>query len=103
MGGSELAAVGLSPAHASFRVFGAPDEDGEAELLGQIAFGNADPGRGILARGSGTDVVYRLDYALADEFPVNYGAFLESFASKERREVGDALGAEGELGAKVGL
>jgi len=83
MGAQELAALGLSPANATFRVFGAPGEDGKAPLLCEILLGTADPSRGILARAIGKDAVYRLDYALADEIPVNYGAFVESFASVE--------------------
>ena len=89
MGASELAALGLSPAHVTFRVLDSTGEEGAAEALCEIAIGDADPERGILAKAADSDTVYRLDYALSEEVPINYGLFLENFVSKEARDEPD--------------
>ena len=94
MGPRELAELGLLPARAAFRVFGSPGEEGEANLLCEIRIGDSNASEGILAKAIGNDTVYRLDYALSDDIPVNYGVFVESFATKTEREVDEGAEAE---------
>ena len=89
MGWQELATLGLSPPHTALRVWGEAGQDGQdgldgqAELLCEVYLGDEQPGKGILAKAGGSDTVYHLDPALADAIPLNYGLFVESFASKE--------------------
>jgi hypothetical protein len=85
MGSRELSALGLSPPHTTLRVWGEAGEDGQAQRLCEVHLGNEQPGKGVLAKSGESDAVYRLDSALADAIPLNYGVFVDSFASKERR------------------
>jgi hypothetical protein len=85
MGDDELRGIGLSPPAVTLRAF-AGEEGEEAALLAEVQLGNADPERGIAARRSGDDVVYRLDYELAEHLPISREAFSNRFRSSEEPE-----------------
>jgi hypothetical protein len=83
LGERELAALGLAPPRARFRVLAAAEEGAEAQELGAFELGAFDSSRGILARKPGAEPVYRLDYALAEHLPVSLDAFRNRFLSAE--------------------
>jgi hypothetical protein len=83
LGQRELAALGLAPPQARFRVLGTAEEGAEAPELGAFELGAFDSSRGILARAPGAETVYRLDYQLAEHLPVSLGAFRNRFRSAE--------------------
>ena len=87
MGPDELAAVGLSPPNAMFSVFGGTD-DGEdaAEVFATVHIGMVRGEEGIVARTAGSDVVYLLDYELAEHIPLSLEAFRNRFQSEETPE-----------------
>jgi hypothetical protein len=82
MGEDELRGMGLSPPAVTLRAF-AEGEGEQAARLAEVHLGNADPERGIAARRSGDDVVYRLDYDLAERLPISREAFENRFRSSE--------------------
>ena len=82
MGDDELRGMGLSPPAVTLRVF-SEEEGEEAALLAEVHLGNADPERGIAAQRSGDEVVYRLDYDLAERIPISREAFANRFLSSE--------------------
>jgi hypothetical protein len=82
MGDDELRAMELSPPAVTLRVFS--EQEGEqAALLAEVYLGNADPERGIAAQRSGDEVVYRIDYNLAERIPISREAFVNRFLSSE--------------------
>jgi hypothetical protein len=83
VGERELAALGLAPPRARFRVLAAAEEGAEAQELGVFELGAFDSSRGILARRPGAEPVYRLDYTLAEHLPVSLDAFRNRFLSAE--------------------
>jgi hypothetical protein len=96
MGDEELAALALSPPNVILRVYGAPPEEGaEVPRLAEIHLGRADPERGIAAVAAGSDIVYLLDYALAEHIPISLEAFRNRFASQEAPDDGNEVGTEG--------
>jgi hypothetical protein len=89
MGDRELAAMGLAPPQVRLNALAAaPEGGGEPEVLASVELGRFDPERGILARVTGSPIVYRLDYALAEHLPVGLDALRNRFLSKE--EAADA-------------
>jgi hypothetical protein len=86
LGQRELAALGLAPPRARFRVLAAAEEGAEAQELGAFELGSFDSSRGILARRPGAEPVYRLDYALAEHLPLSLDAFRNRFLSAEPAE-----------------
>jgi hypothetical protein len=85
MGDEELRGMGLSPPAVTFRVF-SEGEAGEPAPLAEVRLGSADPERGIAAQRSGDDVVYRIDYELAERLPISREAFVNRFRSSEEPE-----------------
>jgi hypothetical protein len=81
MGPAELAALGLAPPAAVVRVFGAAAEGETPAPLAEVHFGAADASRGIAARTPGSDIVYRIDYGLAEHLPVSLEAFRSRFVA----------------------
>jgi len=81
MGEDELRAMGLLPPAVTVRVFSGEEEP--AALLAEVRLGNADPERGIAAQRSGDEVVYWIDYDLADRIPISREAFSNRFLSSE--------------------
>jgi hypothetical protein len=80
MGGDELSALGLAPPKLTLRVFSREGSAGEpAEELAEVALGYFDPNRGIIAKSSASDVIYRIDAGLAAQIPVSYDAYLADF------------------------
>jgi len=92
MGPTELEGVGLSPPRATLRVYGAPESQGDAELLGEVQIGIAQGGR-LFAKVPGRDTVYAFDYALADGIPVSLEALKNRFVSAEGSDDADESGA----------
>ncbi|MEN8183739.1 MAG: DUF4340 domain-containing protein [Myxococcota bacterium] len=82
LGDEERAALGLSPPRLVVRVHGEA-EDGERPLLAELFLGDADPERGIYAQVPGDDLVYSLDFELAEHLPVSLEAFRNRFMSEE--------------------
>jgi hypothetical protein len=82
MGEEELRVMGLSPPAVTLRAF-AQKEGEDAERLAEVHLGDADPDRGIAAQRSGDDVVYRLDFDLAERIPISREAFENRFLSSE--------------------
>jgi len=82
-GPAEWAGLGLRPAAVTYRVYGAPGEDGRPRLLAEVDFGNRDSAQGIIARRAGDSRVYRVAAGLGRHIPLHYGAFLEEFRSRE--------------------
>ncbi len=83
MGADELAGVGLAPPNAALRVFGAPPEGAEqGPLLAEVHLGTLEAER-IYARVPDREIVYQLDYELAEHLPVSLEAFRNRFVSKE--------------------
>jgi hypothetical protein len=82
MGEGELRGMELLPPAVTFRAF-SEEEGGETELLAEIQLGKADSERGIAARRSGDEVVYRLEYDLAERIPISREAFVNRFLSSE--------------------
>jgi hypothetical protein len=85
MGKDELRGMGLSPPAVTLRVF-SKGEGEEAALLAEVQLGNADPERGIAAQRSGDDVIYRVDYELAERIPISREAFANRFRSSEETQ-----------------
>jgi hypothetical protein len=85
MGEDELRGMGLSPPAVTLRAI-AEGEGEEAVRLAEVHLGNADPERGIAAQRSGDDVVYRLDYDLAERIPISREAFENRFRSSEETQ-----------------
>ena len=83
-GPQELAGLGLAPATVTFRVFGPPDAEGRPQPLAEVHLGSDEGARGILARRSDDPRVFAIASERRRELPIHYGAFVESFASKER-------------------
>ncbi len=89
MGPDELAAVGLSPPRVALRVYGAgTSETGAPALLGEVHIGVAR-GEHVLAKVPGRDTVYALDYAVAEDIPINLEAFENRFVSEEDEDAAD--------------
>jgi len=82
MGDDELRAMELSPPAVTLRVF-SEEEGGQAALLAEVYLGNADPEQGIAAQRSGDEVIYRIDYDLAERIPISREAFANRFLSSE--------------------
>ena len=86
MGPNELSGVGLEPANAVFRVFGGSEkgaDEADPPILAEIWLGALRGSAGIIAQRAGDDVVYVLDYALAERVPVSQEAFANRFRSDE--------------------
>jgi hypothetical protein len=93
MGDEELRGMGLSPPAVTLRAFAKEEEGEEAALLAEVHLGNADPERGIAAQRSGDEVVYRVDYELAERLPISREAFVNRFrSSKEVEDPGPEAG-----------
>lgn len=95
VGPRELVGLGLSPPHASIRVYGKPEapegaaagaaegaEPGRAPLLADVQLGVQDGDR-IVARRADRPTIFRLDAAKAEDVPVSLEAFRNRFVSKE--------------------
>ena len=82
MGDNELRGIGLSPPAVTLRAFSA-EEDEQAALLAEVHLGRADPQLGIVAQRSGDEVIYRIDYELAERIPISREAFVNRFLSSE--------------------
>jgi hypothetical protein len=91
VGPQELVGLGLSPPHATIRVYGkAPDAaaegtaegQGEAPLLADLQLGVQDGNR-VIARRADRSIIFRMDAAKAEEIPVSLEAFRNRFVSKE--------------------
>jgi hypothetical protein len=85
MGDEELRAMGLSPPAVTLRAL-ADGEGDEDSLLAEIYLGNTDPERGIAAQRAGDDVVYWLDFDMAEHLPISREAFVNRFRSSEEPE-----------------
>ena len=83
MGEDELRGMGLLPPAVTFRAL-SEEEGGEAKILAEVHLGKADPERGIAAQRSGDEVVYRLEYDLAERIPISREAFVNRFLSSEQ-------------------
>lgn len=83
LGPEELAGVGLTPPRVVLRAFGEGADD--APLLGEVALGNFDAD-GIVAESPDSEVIYRLDYELAEHLPVSLDAFRNRFLSQAEPE-----------------
>ncbi len=81
MGEAELAVLGLQPPRVQLRVFGEKPagEGAEAPLLADVTLGRPALGQGIPARRTGQDVVYFVDYDLAEHIPINLAALRNRF------------------------
>jgi hypothetical protein len=82
MGDDELRGIGLSPPAVTLRAF-SDDEDEQAALLAEVHLGKADPELGIAAQRSGDEVIYRIDFELAERIPISREAFVNRFLSAE--------------------
>lgn len=90
VGPQELAGLGLSPPHATIRVYGKPEvpegtagaDEGAAALLADLQLGVQDGDR-IIARRADRPTIFRLDAAKAEDVPVSLEAFRNRFVSKE--------------------
>jgi hypothetical protein len=82
MGDDELRGIGLSPPAVTLRAF-SDDEDEQAALLAEVHLGKADPELGIVAQRSGDEVIYRIDFELAERIPISREAFVNRFLSVE--------------------
>jgi hypothetical protein len=90
MGEDELHGMGLSPPMVILRAFA--DVEGEEDsLLAEIFLGESDPDRGIAARRAGDDVVYWLDFDLAEHLPISREAFVNRFRSSEEPRAPEEL------------
>jgi len=81
-GPDELRGAGLDPANAIYRVFGEAVEGAEGEeppLLAEVRLGALRGSEGVLAQRAGDDVVYVLDYQVAEQLPVSWEAFENRF------------------------
>jgi len=84
MGGDELSALGLAPPKLTLRVYSREGSAGEpAGELAEVALGYFDPKRGIIAKSTASDVIYRIDPGLAEQIPVSYDAYLADFVSHD--------------------
>ena len=79
----EWEGLGLRPSATTYRVYGAPGEDGRSRLLAEVHFGHRDSTGSIFARRAGDSRVYRVSRGLGRDLPLDYGAFLEEFRSLE--------------------
>jgi hypothetical protein len=84
MGADELHGVELDPGNAIYRVFGAAAEGAEPALLADVRLGMLRGTDGVLAQRAGDDIVYVLDYAIAENVPVSYEAFENRFRATAR-------------------
>jgi hypothetical protein len=89
VGDQEAEELGLRPPRATVRVFGVADDAGDGPVLAEVRLGLADPGRGIAAQRPGDEVVYWLDFALAEHVPVSLGAFRNRFVAGEEEGTED--------------
>jgi hypothetical protein len=95
VGDDEAAELGLRPPRVTIRVRGADGEADEGPLLAELRLGVADPERGIAAQRPGDDVVYWLDFALAEPLPVSLEALRNRFfAGEETGEEADPHAGE---------
>jgi hypothetical protein len=102
MGENELTAMGLVPPRVRLRVYAADSPDvadaegldaevggvpieptkrtsTEGELLAELHIGSLDPERGIIARAPGRDTIYRIEFALHDQIPIDLEALRTDF------------------------
>ena len=87
MGGDELTALGLAPPKLTVRVYSREGSAGEpAGKLAEVALGYFDPKRGIIAKSTASDVIYRIDAGLAEQIPVSYDAYLADFVVRDPPE-----------------
>ncbi len=92
VGETELAALGLEPPIARFRVFADPAEEGGEEVaLADVALGVTDPELGIVARSGSGGPIFRIEHELAEHLPVSFEAFRNRFVSAEEEEEVEAL------------
>jgi hypothetical protein len=98
VGPQELVGLGLSPPHATLRVYGAPTAPagetpesgpGPAPLLAEVQLG-VQKGDRIIARRAGRSTIFRIDAALSEHIPVSLEAFRNRFVSKEAAPEPDA-------------
>ncbi|MED5262304.1 MAG: DUF4340 domain-containing protein [Myxococcota bacterium] len=82
-GPAEWVGLGLKPAAVTYRVYGAPGDDGRPRPLAEVHFGHRDSAQGIIARRPGDSRVYRVAAGVGRHMPLDYGAFLEEFRSRE--------------------
>jgi hypothetical protein len=82
LGEDELRAVELEPANAVFRVLGKASEDEAAPELASVNLGLLRGSEGILAQRTGEEIVYLVDYELAEHLPVSYEAFANRFRAE---------------------
>jgi hypothetical protein len=96
---SALRERGLAPPNAVITVFGARSEGekaGEGEsppplpVLAEVQLGDVEGSEWIAARAAGDPVLYRLDYALAEQLPVSLDAFRNRFRAEEKPEAAPA-------------
>jgi len=96
VGAQELAGLGLSPAHATIRVYGqAPEGGGQAPVLADLQLG-VQKGDRIVARRADRPTIFRMDAARAESIPVSLEAFRNRFVSKEPPAPAEAEPAPGE-------
>ncbi len=96
MGEAELQKLGLSPPKVVIAVFGGAIEAGEGvetEQLAEVHIGALQGDRWVIARAADNEMVFTLDYAIAEHVPVSLEAFRNRFVVVE--EAGAASG-EGE-------
>jgi hypothetical protein len=103
MGPDELSAVQLAPASVVYRVYGGapPGEDAGELKLAEVAIGAVRGSDGVLARTEGSEMVFQLDYELAERIPVSLEAFRYRFVLEEEpegdeTELSPGAGPEGE-------
>jgi len=79
LGEEELHSLELAPANAVFRVLGEAGEDAAAPELASVSLGLLRGSEGLMAQRTGDEIVYVLDYELAEHLPVSYEAFVNRF------------------------
>lgn len=82
-GTEERMGLGLSPAAVTFRVFSGSEGEKAPERLAEVHLGRDEGVKGILAQRTGDPRVFRLSAERRRELPIDYGAFLEAFVSRE--------------------
>ena len=77
----------LEPPNVVFEVFGeAPDDGGDGPRLAEVHLGVFRGTRGIVARSPGSDAIYELSDAVAEELPVSLPAFRNRFVAEGAEE-----------------
>ena len=110
LGDAELEALGLRPARVVIRVLGrvlgaagadaAAEGEGTGKVLAELALGETDETRGILALRGSRPPVFVLDYELGEQIPTSWEAYQAIFVTPAVEAAGDSDEEEADGGGE---